>query len=359
MDFATLRNEALANFEGLLDMYGVEWQKVSEYEYDLKNPNREDKNFGSCKFNVLKGIGIDFALPWDANYKVLGDNFDASDYAAIDSNGNEEKAAFDVIGLSQRVHHATSYTDAAMCLLRDLVMLKAKQGSLVDGSTAEAIRREKIASNRAFIKNKGMVVWSRCSPILGSISENYFKNRMIENAIQEDNIKFHPSVMNREAKTYFPCVIQKVSPAPDGPVAALHRLYLDPTGHSKAPVDNPKMSYGSVKGCGVWLGTPGGHLYIAEGLENALTLRKCGAEFVVSTVSSTNFPSLVIPDYVEWVTLAGDNDAPGIAAKDKAVEEYKNRQRKLVSVVLPQAGHDWNSQYIDKIRREAKENGQQ
>lgn len=343
-DYRNLRSQALANFESLLNLYQIEWQKLSEYEYDLKNPNRNDKNFGSCRFNVLKNIGSDFALPefTQTDYSFLGSNFSKEDYAPITADKQELRSGYDIIGLVQRIYLLSSYGEAADLLTKHLVMVANKEG-LKDAELAERLRNEKLTAHRLFMINRGIQVWDLCQTVRGTIGENYLKNRCIDQAVFEDNIKFHPKVKNKEKGIYLPCLIFKVSVEPNGPLIALHRIYLDPTGHRKADVTDPKMSMGSIKGGGIWLGKPGPKLYIAEGPENALSLRHSDCEFVVSTMSASNFGNLTIPDYVEYLVLAPDADEAGKKATEKAANNYFFNQKKIFKTINPKAGEDWNS----------------
>lgn len=344
-DYTALRNEALANFEPLLNLLNIDWKKVGEYEYDFKNPTRNDRNFGACRFNVLKNTGSDFAAPeiHSEDYLVLGPTFSKEDFAPISAEGHEAgKSGFDVIGLIQRLNKLSSYREAADLLKRYLLILNSR-GEL--GETNEVIKRreEELAKKRLYLIKKASQVWSYCRPIKGTIGEKYFYNRAIENTIEEPNVLFHPKVKSKELNKFLPCIILKVATAPDQELTALHRIYLDETGAKKAPLEDPKRALGPVKGSGVWLGKPGPKLYVAEGPENALSLREMGAEFVVSAVFGNNMASIAIPDYVEIIILAGDNDGPGKKNVARAAKAFAVEQRKVCKVIFPPNQDDWNS----------------
>lgn len=346
-DYTALRNEALANFEPLLNLWKIDWKKVGDYEYDFKNPTRNDQNFGACRFNVLKNIGSDFAAPevHSEDYLVLGPTFSKEDFAPISSDLQEIKSGFDVIGLVQRLNKLPSYREAADLLKKYLLILNSR-GEL--GETNEVIkkREEELAKQRLFLIKKASQVWSYCTPIKGSIGEKYFYNRAIENTVGEPNVKFHPKVKSKELEKYLPAIILKVATAPDQELIALHRIYLDETGAKKAPLNDAKRALGPVKGSGIWLGKPGPKLYVAEGPENALSLREMGAEFVVSSVFGNNMASIAIPDYVELIILAGDNDGPGKKNVARAAKTFAGEQKKICKVIFPPKNEDWNSALI-------------
>lgn len=83
---------------------------------------------------------------------------------------------------------------------------------------------------------------------------------------------------------------------------------------------------GTQSGFGVPFGKLGDHMVVAEGLETAISaLELIGADFCVATLSASNMPNLAIPEWVRKVTIAQDNDEPGIAAGNKlrlAIKEF-------------------------------------
>ena len=343
-DYTALRNEALANFEKLLNLWNIDWKKVGDYEYDFKNPTRDDQNFGACRFNVLKNIGSDFALPtFDENdFSLLGPTFKREDFGPISTENREIQSGFDVIGLVQRFNKLSSYREAADLLKKYLLILNSR-GELGDTNQAIQEREAILAKQRLYLIKRASQVWGYCKPIRGTIAEKYFYNRAIENTIDEFNVKFHPSVKSKEINKYLPCVLLKVATAPDQELTALHRIYLDPSGERKADLESPKRALGPIKGSGIWLGTPGPKLYVAEGPENALSLREAGCEFVVSTVFATNLGGLTLPKLVEIVVIAIDNDQAGKANAIKAAKAYALEQRRVCTIKSPRRGEDWNS----------------
>lgn len=354
-DYTTLRNDALANFEQLLNLWKIEYQKVGDYEYDFKNPTREDRNFGACRFNILKNIGSDFALRTfnEDDFKILGASFDKNDFAPMSTENQERQAGFDIIGLVQRINRLPSYREAAELLRKHIILLRSK-GDLQDSTEATKEREDTIARRNLFMIKRVTQVWGYCKSVRGSIAENYLYNRAIENTADEPNMRFHPRIKNKELDKMMPALVFKVAKSPQDEITALHRIYLTMDGAYKADLVNNKMAYGPIKGCGIWFGAPGPKLYIAEGPENALSLREAGCDFVVSTVYSTNFSNLTIPNIVEFIVMAIDNDPAGIANATKAAREYSVEQKVPCKVIKPKPGEDWNSALMkDKGRTNA------
>ncbi len=335
---------------------GVEWRRISDYEYDFKNPNRDDKNFGSCRFNVLKNIGKDFAMstpPKDEFKQFFAEGFDESDFASISSDNTELKTSFDVIGLVQRIKGYATYAEAATYLKKLLSALHGK-GMLTDSAVATQEREDRNNKRKLSTIKQVSRTWDMCRPLPGSLGENYLISRCIPDAIKEPAIKFHPAIKNKESGKFLPALVFKASMNPTGPVTAIHRIYLTLDGKRKAELENPKMALGELKGSGIWFGTPGPKLYIAEGPENALSLIQTGALFVVSAISSGNMGNLIIPQGVEMVVLAGDNDQAGKLATKKAIYNYV-KQGHVCKAMYPLAGYDWNSRLMALEQEDAQQ----
>ncbi len=145
---------------------------------------------------------------------------------------------------------------------------------------------------------------------------------------------FHTNPETGEyVEDFYPAMITAIyGPAnPDGQPSefyGVHRTYLaqDMGGiWRKAPVDSPKKVYGSMKGgfIRLWSGTGprggkaaplskaplGDHVYIAEGIEDGLSMAvvKPDARVLVA-ISLGNFREVQLPEAISRVTIVADND---------------------------------------------------
>lgn len=322
--YDALREKALANFELLINFWKLEYKKVLEYEYDILATWRPDNNYGSVRFNTNKGRGADFAGDrlTETDAIKLGDGFDFNDFVGYTEQG-QSKIGFDIIGLCQRVYHTNTYQAAAEQLGSDLRDISRRPEFI--NITREAIeRRLNEAAERAKkIKQAAIDLWgsSGYHKVVGSPGEKYLISRGI--TIWDKNIRVHPSITYGPLKKSFPALLFKVQESTDSHLQAIHRIFLTPDG-KKADVDEPKMALASIKGAGIWFGQPGKTLYVAEGPENALTLRQIGANFVLCTVFSTNFHTFKLPPYVERLVLAPDPDPAGDLAVEKLLNRFAN-----------------------------------
>lgn len=329
--FEALKERALANFDFLLKYWEIEYIQINSSEYDFLNPTRDDTNHGACRFNITKGTGADFTGTGftSSDYQSLGAGFDKSDFAGI-TRGDGNNWGFDIIGLCQRLHGLNTYNDAAKMLQHQLGQLKQGGVNLnkVDPKAKEA-REHKRSEQKLKTLQSAQRTWGLCRDYKNTIGETYLISRRLIFP-RFDNLKFHEKIYNSELKGNIPALLFKVSDAPDGVIQAIHRIYISKDGTRKAKVAAPKMALGSIQGAGIWFGEPGPELGIAEGPENALSLRVLGHPFVVCTINATNFSNLKIPDYVERLVLFPDPDKAGEQNAQKATRAYNNKEIKIV-----------------------------
>lgn len=348
MKYDQLREQALANFELLLNYWGIEYKLIGDNEYDFLNPTRRDTNFGACRFNIEKGIGSDFAgRGFERNdFSRFGIGFTADDFSGVTRTGESVRNGFDIIGLVQRIYKIGSYKEAAELLRDELSKLKSSTEYITPAKDAAERRKEKQRKNNERIVTYANNVWNACRDIKleGSLAEEYFKSRGLFN-VKEQNIRFHPSIKNRELKQTLPAVLFKVQASPKADLSAIHRIYLTQHGR-KANVAAPKMALAKIANSAIWFGEPSEQLAIAEGPENALTARYCyNFGFVCSTISASNFSALTIPSYVKQLVLLPDEDDAGINSYKKAVKAYQAQGIKHIQ----RAMLDWGK--LDELVR--------
>lgn len=361
LKYDSLREHALANFEVLLDYWKVEYRPINSNEFDLIAKWREDADFGAVRFNTFKNRGSDFAGISIAGLDptLLGNGFDKGDFAGFTGETNTN-SGFDIIGLCQRVYNLSDYRTAAERLVIDLQTLSKDKSLAVPSMDAAKQRAEALAEqNRDKIKY-AQKMWKFCKaiPLKESKGDIYLTARGLPFIYQKEKvIRFHPKVMNSELKKPVPTLLFKVSYGPDTELIAIHRIYLSDDGWTKANVSNPKMALASIKGAAIWFGTPSNRLAIAEGPENALTIRELGSSFVCSTINATNFANIKIPEYVEHIELYPDPDDAGRINCQKAVAAYHGQGKTVVVKYPPQTRVedkllDWNDILQETVKYE-------
>lgn len=324
--YSLLREDALANIERLFVLWELDYIKINNSEYDFLNPSRIDKNFGAVRFNVDKGLGADFAnVAFNKDdFSSIGKNFDREDFGF--AKNKAISYGFDIIGLCQKVNGLASYREAAKTIKTQLGSLKNAIQAPLD---AHILREEKRAKDKLERLSYAQKLLRYTVPYVGTVGEIYLKSRAIVLETPDSSIRFHPRIMCAEAKRTFPALVFPIRQSPDSEITGIHRIYLDDTGLHKAPVTNSKMALGEVAGNGIWFGNPGEKLFIAEGPENALSLIVSGAEFVVCTISASNFPNIKIPRCVTKIVLCPDPDEAGMKAATRAKRNYSSAFRKV------------------------------
>lgn len=353
--YAQLSERALANFEVLLNLWQIQYEKVAPDEYDFLSPTRtNDQNLGACRFNITKGVGSDFAGSnfTSADFQAIGLGLGKEDFAGFTqqrSTGN----GFDIIGLAGRVHRKINRSDAANCLRTDLKALTKSTVLIKPAKDAAELRQHKRQEQKLGALKSAEKTWRICQDIKGTNAVTYFHSRKIY-VSNEPNVKYHGQIFNSELKQNIPAILFKVSVGPDTPLVAIHRIYISKDGTRKAKIDIPKRALGSIQGAGIWFGTQGDTLNIAEGPENALTLRMLGYSFVVCTINAGNFSGLCIPSTVNKIILCPDPDGAGEAAARKAIKAYGAQGIKKIDLMYPPKRKlpngklaDWNDVLCD------------
>ncbi len=133
-----------------------------------------------------------------------------------------------------------------------------------------------------------------------------------------------------------------------GTVVGVQRIFLTKDGN-KAAMKNPKLSLGQVRGCALRLGPVAPEVMLCEGPEDGLTLRQrfTGASVWVS-LGTGNLPFVELPDAVESVIIAADNNLAGYAAAEAAGHAFAEQGRGVAVVFPDPAYKDWNDELMGK-----------
>jgi hypothetical protein len=102
----------------------------------------------------------------------------------------------------------------------------------------------------------------------------------------------------------------------------------------------------SISGAGIWFtNKPMKHLHIAEGFENGLSIATAlNTKNIVCGNTAGGLGSLIIPDFVESITIWMDS---GTAGKQGARKLYKRYMKnKTITYAIPPDNEDWNDLLI-------------
>jgi hypothetical protein len=161
-------------------------------------------------------------------------------------------------------------------------------------------------------------LFAMSKPIAGTIAETYLHGRGITALHEAGSLRFHPNCYYRPHPDVptetWPAMIAAVTDL-DGRITGVHRTWLDPHEHNKAPVDTQRRAMGHLLGNGVRFGTATDVLAAGEGIETMLSLRCALPSLpIVAALSANHLAALLFPTTLRRLYVARDNDAAGDAA---------------------------------------------
>jgi hypothetical protein len=202
--------------------------------------------------------------------------------------------------------------------------------------------------------------------LIGSVSDKYLRSRWIVVSLLQASIARQiqccPSARYDDRHS-FPAMIAKAYSLFGSDTlrpAATHVTFLRCDGSGKAPVPQPKKTYGSTGGAAIYFGPSIGgrpencEWIIGEGIETVLSYmdikRRSGRHGRygpggVVALSAGGLKWLDLPPFVRRVTVAADNDGndgPGLIAAQFAARRWLKQGRSVRLAIPPVAGEDWN-----------------
>lgn len=216
-------------------------------------------------------------------------------------------------------------------------------------SEKEDLDREGIANKQKI--ERAQKLWTKGQSIQGTIAERYLKeHRKIEGEYSQE-FRFLPNVKvagEQNTGKSTPCLMVAAR-SNTGDITAVQLTFLDPKTANKADIPVQKRSYGLLKGSAVTVqaGKDSNHLlFIAEGVETALSLKEAGIEGAIkASLGLANMGRIEPQNSNTHIVICGDHDDPNSpAAKSiqKSVQTLQERGFK-VSVIKPDTlGEDFN-----------------
>jgi hypothetical protein len=193
-------------------------------------------------------------------------------------------------------------------------------------------------------------------PISGTIADAYLRKRGITALHDTSALRFHPRCYYRpdsdSPTEIWPALIAAVTDLRDN-ITGVHRTWLDPTGHDKAPVDTPRRAMGHLLGYGVRFGRVSDVMAAGEGIETMLSLRNALPRLpVVAALSANHLAALLFPGTLRRLYVARDDDPAGdfaMAALTERAQAAGFEARKL-SPALGDFNEDLRNLGADDLR---------
>lgn len=178
-------------------------------------------------------------------------------------------------------------------------------------------------------------LWASSHPVLGTPAETYLRRaRGICGAIPA-TLRFLPARTNHPpAMVAAFAMAHEPEPGvlfvPPGAVRAVHLTRLKPDGMGKANHPNQKVILGrGAAGVPICVAPPNDllGLAIAEGIEDALSVHAATGMGAWAAGGAGRLPALAeaVPDYIDCVTIYGDDDKAGIAGATTLLRRLNDR----------------------------------
>ena len=188
--------------------------------------------------------------------------------------------------------------------------------------------------------------WERRENIRGTLARKYLHHRGITyiSNYARRKLGFLHSHKHSASNQYLPCLIAKVQDI-NGNFAGIQRTYLDTKGNKASVVPN-KMRLGSAEGAAIRFSPVSTHLYVCEGIEDALSLQLMIPDCDVWCGIGGNIENMAFPSQVKEVTIAVDNDYVGNRYANSLARRLL-REKRLVNLVHPDGQFkDFNHQLV-------------
>jgi putative DNA primase/helicase len=181
--------------------------------------------------------------------------------------------------------------------------------------------------------------WRHSVPLEGTLGEYYLRHHRGLSGPLPPSIRFLP---NGNA------IVAGIS-RPDRKVIAVQRTFLSSDG-SKARVDYPRITTGTLGTSAVHLGAAADVLGIAEGVETALAAMELTGVPCWACLGAQRLGKLTLPLSVREVHVFADNDEPGVLHATAAAKHYSLSGRRVYLRRPPDNLKDWNDALLGQRR---------
>lgn len=332
----------------LIDAIGLDGREECN-DFVAYNPTRTDNHLGSFRI-CIRGAKTGTWKEFSGN-DVGGDALQLIDYCLF---GNADKV--------EAIKWAKSFLkiDTGISAVK---LKKIKQDAEARKIAAAKEDAEKRANNIRFAQR---IFFSAEVQIKGTPVEDYLYNRKIDFAEMgriPAVLRFAPKCWYSKNEPECPAMVAAVY-SPENEFCAVHRTYLKLENGIYIKKDKKVLGEFAGGAIRVWRGDTGASisklesgtvahtvnsrtLILTEGIEDALSVAVACPEFRIwAAISVGNMKNIKIPQCIDTVIIAADNDAPDSPAAHAvlgAAEEIE-RQGILVKIARSSFGKDFNDQ---------------
>lgn len=222
----------------------------------------------------------------------------------------------------------------------------AGEGAAARGTPLAAAKRAQRTDTGA---HWAAALWRQSVAIDGTLGARYLESRAIRGPFPP-SLRFHPECRDGPFRR-LALIAARTMLATPGEVASVQRTFLARDGSGKAGGD-AKKTLGGCRGGGVVLGEIGAVLLIAEGIETALSAAAIFGLPAVATLGTAHTRALLLPECVQNVVIAADNDerGQGLDAANALAARLRKEGRFVRVESPPDAFKDFNDLATGKER---------
>jgi DNA primase len=260
---------------------------------------------------------------------------------------NDAKGVFYCHGCGAAGDHYTILTRLGRMAFREAFeALSGDTFPIVDPADRVRALEEDRAARAAAIKDV-QLMWSRCVAPQGTPAERYLRDvRGITMALPPA-VRFGVVPTSRDEagnwKRPYPAAVFACTDETEQ-LVGLQRVFLRDDGSAKRWTRS-KLSLGRPRGAAVKLAPAASEIVICEGPEDGLTIaQELPGRAVWVALGTAMLPEMRFPSTVSTIVIAGQNDAPGRAAAEKAEEGLLQRGFAVTTAWPKPEYKDWNDQ---------------
>ncbi len=186
-------------------------------------------------------------------------------------------------------------------------------------------------------RDHALEIWRAAQPATGTPAEDYLRGRGITIPIPP-TIRYHAAVKHADTGLHLPCLVAAACNV-GRQITGIQRIFLTHNG-PRAPLNRPKMALGTLRASAVRLAPTTDHVWLTEGVEDALAVVQMMSEPAWALLGKSNFKTVVLPENIKQVILAPDGDSAGQGIIQETAIRLAGQGREVRAAKLP-AGKDW------------------
>jgi hypothetical protein len=229
-----------------------------------------------------------------------------------------------------------------------------------NGSKSPKVKEFSLSEHQLKMRHYARKLEHTSLPAKNTLVERYLREHRKINITLPSGIRFHPRVWDSNTKKAYPAMVV-IAKDKNNVTQAVQVTYLDPNTAKKAQIEQPKRTFGSLRGAAVKINSPfvgngmSGEqnklpqIALAEGIETALSIGVARPDLqVYATLGVSNFANFQLgadESSVKRLLICADNDGKNSDSQKLVDRITKKNLEQGVEVIIaqpPKEGQDFN-----------------